>query len=66
MGVNDFVFELSASKAKIMGVFHWSHGNLLSQNNKQFLTIILISNDTILLTLSDTELLNNSIKRQGL
>ena len=34
--------------------------------NKSYLAIILLSNDTILLSLSDTELFCNSIKRQGL
>ena len=69
-GVTDFVFELWGAKAKIQGEFHWiscCHGDRLRQSiTKTYLAIICLSNDTILLSLSDTEWFYNAIKRQGL
>ena len=65
-----FVFELWGAKAKKKGEFHWiscCHGNRhVKIITKTYLAIITLSNDTILLSLSDTEWFYNAIKRKGL
>ena len=70
MGVTDFIFDLSASKAKVKGVFHWILVAMVTDYvkviDKTYLTIIHLSNDTILLPLRVTNWFSNSIKQQGL
>ena len=70
MVVTDLVFELWATKTKLKGVFTGSlvamvtyYANII---NESYIAIIRLSTDTILLSLSDTKLFNNSIKRQAL
>ena len=70
MGVTDFVLSYEQLKPKCKVFFTGSLVAMVTYYVKiikeSYLAVILLSSDTILLTLSDTELFYNSIKRQGL